>query len=235
MLSQLKQDLQKLADPERAKNLSWFFKTGKGEYGEGDIFIGITVPQQRTIAKKYAHLSDVDLKKLLQSKIHEHRLVALLILVEQYQKSKDEKTKKNIVDFYLANTTYITNWDLVDLSSHKIVGDYLLNKPAKDRKILYQLAKSKNLWEKRIAIISTFTFINNKQFTDSLKLAEILLNDKHDLIHKAVGWMLREIGKKNQKVEEKFLQKYYKVMPRTMLRYSIEKFAEKKRKYYLKK
>jgi len=228
-LFNLKQDLNKLADPKQAKILSSFFKTGKGEYGEGDVFLGIKVPEQRKIVKKYSNLSLKDTQALLNSKIHEHRLVALLILVDKYNKSDK---KQEIVDIYLKNTKKVNNWDLVDLSAHKILGEYLLDK---NRKILYKLAKSKDLWEKRIAIISTAAFINNNQFDDTLKISEILLNDNHDLIHKAVGWMLREVGKKNQAVEEKFLKKYHKTMPRTMLRYSIERFDEKKRKFYMKK
>ena len=224
----IKQDLKQLGTPERARASLWFFKTGKGEYGEGDVFLGVTVPEQRKVAKKYKDLSLNNLQILLNSKTHEHRLTALFILVGQYKRSKD---KKNIVDFYLKNTKNVNNWDLVDSSAHYILGDYLLNK---DKYILYKLAKSDNLWEKRISVISTFAFIRNNQFDDSLKISEILLHDKHDLIHKAVGWMLREIGKKDQEVEEEFLRKHYKEMPRTMLRYAIEKFEENKRKYYLK-
>ena len=225
------QELNKLKNPSKAKILAGFFKTGKGEYGEGDIFWGITVPEQRKVAKKFIDLNFSDIQRLLNSKIHEQRLVALLLLVEKYKKGND-KEKKEIVKLYLKNTKNINNWDLVDLSSHYILGDYLLNK---NRGTLYKLAKSKNLWEKRIAIISTFAFIRVEDFGDSLKIAEILLKDKHDLIHKAVGWMLREVGKKDPQVEEKFLIRYYKDMPRTMLRYAIEKFPEKKRQFYLKK
>ena len=172
-----------------------------------------------------------DLEKLLNSKIHEYRMSALLILIKQYEKG-NESEKNKIFNFYLRNTKNINNWDLVDISAPKIVGDYLLNKP---RDVLYKLASSNNLWERRIAIISTFAFIRNNEFDDTLKIAEILLNDKHDLIHKAVGWMLREIGKRDQKIEEEFLKKYYSKMPRVMLRYAIEKFEEKKRKFYLGK
>lgn len=233
MLKQLLSELKHASDPERAKNLEWFFKTGKGEYGEGDQFLGITVPKLREISKKYQSLNLNDLQKLLESKIHEHRLSALMILRFKYEnKSVDEKSKKEVVHFYLLNTKKINNWDLVDLSCHYILGNWLLTK---DREILYKLAKSDNLWEKRISIISTFAFIRNDQFTDTLRISEILINDKHDLIHKAVGWALREIGKKDKKVEISFLNKYYKTMPRTMLRYAIEKFSEKERKFYLKK
>ena len=228
MLNLITKDLEKAGDKERAKNLSRFFKTGKGEYGEGDIFIGIIVPKQREIAKKYSTLSLKDIQQLLSSKIHEYRLTALLILVLQFQKSND----KSIINFYLKNTKYINNWDLVDLSAHRLLGIYLINK---DKSILYKLARSKNIWERRIAVISTFAFINKDKFEDSLKISEILLNDKQDLIQKAVGWMLREIGKRDQKIEEKFLKKYYKQMPRTMLRYSIERFSQEKRNLYLQR
>ena len=230
-LQQLKSELGKLADKKQAKILAGFFKTGPGEYGEGDIFLGIKVPVQRKIARGYENLSLIDLQKLLNSKIHEYRLIALLILISQYKKF-DNQSKKKIVEFYLQNTKNINNWDLVDVSCPRILGDYLLNKP---RKILYQLAKSKNLWEKRIAIISTLAFIVEKQFDDTIKISEILLNDKHDLIHKAVGWMLREAGKRDEAVLIRFLNKHYRVMPRTTLRYAIERLSEKKRKYYLSK
>jgi len=231
MLDQIKKDLAKLEDPERAKNSQWFFKTGKGQYGEGDVFLGITVPQQRKVAKKYMHLSLSDLQELLSSKIHEHRFTALVILISKYQKA-EEPSKKEIFDFYLENSENINNWDLVDLSAPKIVGKYLLDK---ERSILYKLAKSDSLWERRISILSTFTFIDNNDFEDALNISEILLNDEHDLIHKAVGWALREIGKRDQNLEERFLVKHYLHMPRTMLRYAIEKFDEKKRKKYLNK
>ena len=227
MLNNLKQGLEKLANKEKAVILQRFFKTRKGEYGYGDLFLGITVPEQRRIAKRYSHLSLDDLQNLLSSKIHEYRLVALMILIEKYKK----EDKKEIINFYLRNTKNINNWDLVDLSSHKILGDYLLNK---DKNLLYNLAKSNDLWEKRISIISTACFIKNNKFEDTLRISEILLNDKHDLIHKAVGWMLREVGKRNLKIEEDFLKKYYKKMPRTMLRYAIEKFNKNKREFYLR-
>ena len=231
MLDQIKKELSKLKDPDRAKNLSWFFKTGKAQYGEGDVFLGIKVPEQRKIAKKYIHLSLDDLQELLNSKIHEHRFTALVILISKYQKAK-ESVKEEIFNFILENTQNINNWDLVDLSAPRIVGDYLLSK---ERSILYKLAKSKSLWERRISILSTFTFIDNNDFKDALTISELLLNDKHDLIHKAVGWALREIGKRDQNVEELFLAKHYLHMPRIMLRYAIEKFDEKKRKKYLSK
>ncbi len=229
-LSNLKRELGRCADSERAKNLSRFFKTGKGEYGEGDVFIGLTVPQQREIAKKYYYLNIKELQELMDSKVHEHRMIALFILINKY---KTTNHKKIITHFYLKNAkeNKINNWDLIDLSAPNILGTQLLEG---DRLILYELAKSDNLWERRISVLATFMFIKNNQFEDSLKIAEILINDQHDLIHKAVGWMLREIGKKNIGVEERFLKNYYKKMPRTMLRYAIEKFDERKRLKYLR-
>jgi len=230
-ITQLKQELKKLANPKQAKIHAWFFKTGKGQYGEGDIFLGTKVPVQRKIAKKYPNLTLKDIEQLLQSKIHEHRLCALFILIAKYKKANDN-LKKQIFKLYLKNAKQINNWDLVDLSAPNIVGDYLLDKP---REVLYKLASSKNLWERRISILATYTFIKNNDFIDTLKISKLLLGDDHDFIHKAVGWMLREVGKRNQPTEEKFLKKYYKQMPRTMLRYAIEKFDEKKRKSYLAK
>ena len=220
-----------MKNPLKAKLLSRFFKTGKGEYGEGDIFIGIIVPVQRQIAAEYRDLSMGELEKLLRSPIHEERLIALFILIHKYQKG-DDVQKKKYFNFYLKNTKHINNWDLVDLSAPKIVGEYLKDK---NRGILYKFARSKNLWERRIAALSTFQFIKRRYFTDSLKIAKILLHDNHDLIHKAVGWMLREIGKRERKTEEWFLLKHYKTMPRTMLRYVIERFDKKKRNFYLTK
>jgi len=228
-LDQIKKDLLQLSNPNKAKKLSGFFKTGTGQYGEGDVFLGIPVPEQRKIAKKYIDLHLNDLEQLLRSKIHEHRLTALVILVTKYQKA-DVSGKNDIFRFYLKNTENINNWDLVDLSAPKIVGDYLLNN---DRTILFKLAKSNNLWERRIAILSTFSFIRNNDFEDSLRISKLLFQDEHDLIHKAVGWMLREIGKRDQDLEEQFLNENCIQMPRTMLRYAIEKFDENKRKFYL--
>ena len=230
-IKELELRIQKSANDSKSKILQRFFKTGKGEYGEGDIFLGIIVPEQRKIAKEFCNLNNDELEKLLDSEIHEKRLIALLILINKFKKA-DEKIKKEIFDLYLkkANENRINNWDLVDLSSHQIVGGYLFDK---DRSILYNLANSSNLWEKRISVISTFAFIRDNQFDDSLKISKILLKDEHDLIHKAVGWMLREIGKRNQKILENFLKERYGEMPRTMLRYAIEKFDEEKRKEYL--
>jgi len=233
MLKSLEQVIEKVSNPEKAKLLQRFFKTGKDEYGEGDIFLGIIVPEQRKIAKEFQNLTLEELQQILNSKIHEKRLIALLILIEQYKKAtkeKNEQEKEKIFDFYLKNTRNINNWDLVDLSCHKIIGQYLSDKK---RDLLYKLAKSNNLWERRISIISTFAFIHYLQFEDTIKLAELLLQDKHDLIHKAVGWALREVGKKDKHILIDFLDKHYKIMPRTMLRYSIEKLNDKERKFYL--
>ena len=228
----LRSQIKKYSNKEKAQLYQRFFKTGKGEYGEGDVFLGLTVPQQREIVKEHkSRITIPQIQKLLNSKIHEERMIGLLILIEKYKKAS-EKDKEIFFNFYLANTRKINNWDLVDVTSPNIVGNFLSDK--KDRKILYNLAKSSNLWEKRISIISTASFIRKDQFQDTLKISEILLKDKHDLIHKAVGWMLREVGKRNQEVEEEFLKKHHKKMPRTMLRYAIEKFPESLRKKYLK-
>lgn len=229
-LAELKKKIRLLSDKEIAETSKWFFKTGKGEYGEGDQFIGLKVPTQRKIAREFKDLNSNDLAKLLKSPIHEERLISLFILVDRYHKA-DEKTKNEIFDFYIKNRKGINNWDLVDLSAPKILGKHLHKK---DKAILFKFAVSKNLWERRIAVLSTYEFIKNNNYKTSLRLCKILLNDKHDLIHKAVGWMLREIGKKDLEMEERFLRANYRKMPRTMLRYSIEKFPESKRKKYLK-
>ena len=231
MLKKIKRELLQLSDSDHARTLSRFFKTGKGQYAEGDLFLGIRVPEQRKVAKKYTILGLNDIQELLNSNFHEHRFTALVILINKYQKA-EESVKNEIFRFLLKNTASINNWDLVDLSAPRIIGDYLVDK---DRTILYDLTKSENLWERRISILATFKFIANNDFEDALKISEILLEDKHDLIHKAVGWALREIGKRDQKMEEQFLNKHAANMPRTMLRYAIEKFDEKKRKFYLTK
>lgn len=224
-------ELKALADPERAKNSAWFFKTGPGQYGEGDEFIGVTVPQQRQVAKKYPSLPLGEVEKLLQSKIHEERLTALIILVGQY-KAQDDQHKQYIYDFYLAHTQCVNNWDLVDSSASYIVGAHLHDK---DRTTLYDLAHSRYLWERRIAIIATAYFISQKESQDTFAIAKLLLTDTHDLIHKAVGWMLREVGKScGQDVLEGFLRTHYEAMPRMMLRYAIERFDEPLRQKYLK-
>ncbi|MFH1977887.1 MAG: DNA alkylation repair protein [Candidatus Aenigmatarchaeota archaeon] len=231
MFEQVKRDLEKLSNPDKAGLYQKFFKIGKGQYEEGDVFIGLSVPEQRSIAKKYIDISFDDVKKLIKSEIHEHRLTGFLILVQKFEKA-NKAEKREIVHFYLTHTKHVNNWDLVDLSASRILGTYLLDK---DRRVLYGLAKSDNLWERRISIVSTYAFIINHQFDDTIKISRLLLRDSHDLIHKAVGWMLREVGKKDLAKEEEFLKKHYKEMPRTMLRYAIEKFPERKRKHYMRK
>lgn len=228
----IKKELRAVASPTKAQILSRFFKTGKGEYGEGDKFLGIVVPQQRLIAKKYVDLPLTEVEKLLYSKYHEERLTALLILTYKYPKTSPEERSK-IYDFYIKHSKQINNWDLVDVTAPNIVGAWLFDK---DRKILFDFAKSDNLWQRRIAIISTFYFIRRGDCVDTLKLAKILLNDKHDLIHKAVGWMLREIGKNcGTKILTDFLDEHKSKMPRTMLRYAIEKLPPDWRAKYLQK
>lgn len=221
--------LQNIGDKEDANFLQGFFKTGPGQYGEGDIFLGIRVPAVRKLAKEYKNLPLDEVLSLLKSPYHEIRLFALISFVDAFDRG-DESTQKKIYDLYLANTRYINNWDLVDLSAPNIVGMFLLTK---SRKPLYQLAKSKSLWERRIAVLATFSFIKNNQFDDSLKIAEILLKDKEDLIHKATGWMLREIGKRDLETVKTFLRKHCRTMPRTMLRYAIERFSPDQRKRFL--
>jgi len=226
---EIQSKLRKLADKKKAKILQGFFKTGPGQYGEGDVFLGITVPVLRKAVKECGATPLPGVLQLLRSAIHEERLFALLLLVDAYASAHDP-LKKKIYELYLKNTRYINNWDLVDLSAPNIVGNYLMDK---SREPLYALARSRDLWKKRIAILSTFHFIRQNDFTDTMRISEILLNDDHDLIHKAAGWMLREVGKRSLKTEERFLKQYYKKMPRTMLRYAIERFPEAKRKQYL--
>lgn len=221
--------LQKLANKDKAKILQGFFKTGLGEYGEGDIFLGINVPVLRKLLKEHDSIPLNETMQLLKSPIHEERLLALLLLVRAFSKG-DEALQKKIYDLYLKHTRYINNWDLIDLTAPNIVGTYLLGKR---RKPLYALAKSHDLWKRRIAIMATFSFIKQSDFDDTLTISNTLLTDEHDLIHKAVGWMLREVGKRSLVTEERFLQQHYKKMPRTMLRYAIERFPEAKRKKYL--
>lgn len=228
-IEEIRRELSLHASAEKAGILQRFFKTGPGQYGEGDKFLGIQVPVLRKLAKKYQDISVEGAEGLLHSAIHEERLLALLILTLQYRRG-DEPEKQTIYSLYLKNTTFINNWDLVDVSSEHIVGAHLLNR---SRGILYNLATSKNLWERRISILATFHFIKRGDFVDTLKIARLLLADKEDLIHKATGWMLREVGKKDLEAEQSFLKRHYKRMPRTMLRYSIEKFPEELRKKYL--
>jgi 3-methyladenine DNA glycosylase AlkD len=220
--------LKTLGNKTAAEHAQRFFKTGPGEYGEGDIFLGIKVPVLRKLAKEHRDIALSEAVELLQSPFHEVRLTALLIMVLQYERGENRTT---IYRAYLANTHRINNWDLVDVTAAQIVGAHLFER---ERKPLYRLAKSKSLWERRIAIIATLYFIRRAQFADTLAIADILLNDKEDLMHKAVGWMLREVGKRDLEVEEQFLIPRYKQMPRTMLRYAIERFPEPKRLAYLK-
>ncbi len=223
--------LKEAGNKEKAVFLTRFFKTAKGQYAEGDVFIGIPVPLQRAIARMHPDLDENSLTLLLANGIHEYRLTALIILVDQFKRG-NAQTRDHIYQYYLSKTKRINNWDLVDLSAPKILGEYLLTKP-KERKVLYQLVKSKDLWERRIAIVATYTFIRHNEFTDTLKLAKLLLTDTHDLIHKAIGWMLREIGKRDRKVLHEFLGLYAYTMPRTALRYAIEHLTREERSAYL--
>lgn len=229
-LDQARRELNRFSNRRKATVLGRFFKTGPGGYGEGDTFIGVAVPDTRRVAREFCDLSQSDVKRLLTSLIHEERLLALFILNQQYVKGR-AVTKRWIYDLYLTHTQYINNWDLVDSSAPNIVGRHLFER---SRRPLYKLARSRNLWERRIAILATLFFIKNDDFDDTLAISEILLADDHDLIHKAVGWMLRETGKRDLRREETFLASNYRRMPRTMLRYAIEKFPEQKRQRYLK-
>ena len=229
-VEEIRKRLEKLADKEKAQVLQRFFKTGPGEYGEGDVFLGIKVPELRRLAKEYEGITLKESKQLLKSPIHEQRLLALLILIRSFSKG-DAGAKKRIYDLYLKNTQYINNWDLVDISAEHIVGAYLMER---SKTPLHGLAKSEVMWERRISIISTFHYIKRDQFSQTLKISKMLLSDEEDLIHKAVGWMLREVGKRHLPTEEKFLRAHYKMMPRTMLRYAVERFPEPKRQRYLK-
>lgn len=222
--------LRKFANKKKAQFVAGYFKSGKGGYGEGDVFIGVTVPQTRAVAKQFCHISLIDIATLLKSKVHEDRLLALEILEMQFEKS-DAQTQKKIFNLYIKNKKYINNWDLIDGSAPGVVGAYLQDK---DKKLIHKLAKSKRLWDRRIAMLATYKYIRENNFTLALEVAKTLVNDREDLMQKAVGWMLREIGNRDLEKEEAFLKKHYKKMPRTMLRYAIEKFPEPKRKAYLK-
>jgi 3-methyladenine DNA glycosylase AlkD len=228
-LKALRRDIRALGSPERAKHSLRFFRTGPGEYGEGDKFLGLTVPEMRAIAKQYRNLDHDEVLELLQSEWHEDRVVALLLLLDGYKRGDDAR-RRRIHGAYLANTHRINNWDLVDLSAGSIVGGHL---DAAEISLLVKLAKSKDLWERRIAIVATFHFIKLGELAPTLRISEMLLGDKHDLIHKAVGWMLREVGKKDRKILDAFLAKHYREMPRTTLRYAIERHPEPIRKRYL--
>ncbi|MFA6716459.1 MAG: DNA alkylation repair protein [Victivallales bacterium] len=227
---QVKHDLSRLAKPEEVEGKKRFFKTAPGSYGEKDVFIAVSNAGLRKTAKRHMELNFFELEKLLSSEIHEHRLTALFILTLRFEKG-DPKQQKSVHDFYLEHLDAVNNWDLVDLSAHYIIGAFLLDK--KDRSVIYRLAETNNLWKERIAIVSTFAFIRNMDFADTLKLAKKFISHQHDLIHKAAGWMLREVGKRNFEIENHFLKEHYRKMPRTMLRYAIEKFPEELRQKYL--
>ena len=228
----VRKELKSMAEPEKAAILQRFFKTGPSEYGEGDIFIGVMVPQSRQVAKKFNQLPLGEVRTLLYSRVHEERLVALLILAWRYRSASSSREKEEIVKFYLDHIKRVNNWDLVDLSAPNILGAHLVDRDGR-RRLLYRLAGSENVWERRIAIVATHHFIRNGDFSDTLKIAEMLLQDRHDLIHKAVGWMLREVGKRDAAAEKEFLEKHCSVMPRTMLRYAIERLSERKRRRYM--
>lgn len=228
----LKESLFSYANREKAEILSRFFKTGPGEYGEGDVFIGIPIPIIRSVVKQYKkEVQLADAEALLDEPVHECRMLGLLLMVALFEKA-DACGKKRIFDSYLSHTYAINNWDLVDLTAYRIVGTYLMDK---ERSLLYVLSESDNLWEQRISIVSTWIYIRNGEFDDTLRLADMLLSHKHDLIHKAVGWMLREVGKRDKKVLTDFLEPRFREMPRTMLRYAIEKFSPEERAYFMRK
>lgn len=227
----VEEELRVLANPAKANILAGFFRTGRGEYDEGDVFLGVSVPEQRKVADKYAAAKMKEISRLLHSGIHEYRLTALLILVKKYQNA-DEQEKRRIVSFYIRNMSQVNNWDLVDLTAPNILGDYIADK---DKKILYRLAKSRNLWARRVAIVATLAFIRRGELRDTFALCGRLLNYKHGLIHKACGWMLREAGKRDERALNDFLTKHRAAMPRTMLRYAIERMSLRKRKIYMKK
>jgi 3-methyladenine DNA glycosylase AlkD len=229
----IRKELKSMADPDKAAILQRFFKSGPGQYGEGDVFIGVIVPLSRQVAKKFSQLPLVEVRTLLYSRVHEERLVALMILAWRYSSaSSGREEKEEIVKFYLDNIKQVNNWDLVDLSAPNILGAHLVG--SRDRRLLYMLAGSENVWERRIAIVATHQFIRNGDFSDTLKIAGMLLQDRHDLIHKAAGWMLREVGKRDAAAEEAFLEKHFSVMPRMMLRYAIERLPESTRRRYKK-
>jgi 3-methyladenine DNA glycosylase AlkD len=229
--AEIQVELEKYIDEQKREFLPYFFKTGKGQYGEGDRFLGIIVPNVRLVAKKFKSVSFDEIASLLDSEYHECRMCALLILVERFKKSNDEEQDR-IYHFYLSKTMRINNWDLVDLSAPYIVGEYLKKRSRED---LYKLASGSVLWEQRIAVVATATLIRNNDFIDIIKLSELLLHHSHDLMHKAIGWMLREMGKRDKDLLIQFLEKHHKEMPRTMLRYSIEKLTDEERKYFMKR
>ena len=227
LVESIRKDLRRASDPRKALILQRFFKTGPGQYGEGDVFLGVMVPESRKIARSYADSADLPtIKHLLGSALHEERLVALLVLVIKYKIQGAPMAK-----FYLRNLDRVNNWDLVDLTAPSILGPHLAGA---DRSLLYKLARSKNVWKRRVAIVTTLYFIRNRDLDDTFRIAKILVHDDHDLIQKAVGWMLREAGKRDVVAEEEFLRSHYHDMPRTMLRYAIERFPERKRKFFMR-
>ncbi|QDP01221.1 DNA alkylation repair protein [Thalassotalea sp. PS06] len=227
---QIESGVLAMGDPDIAQHSQRFFKTGEGEYGEGDIFVGIRVPNLRKLVPQYKGIELDELGKLQQSQYHELRLLALFILVKKYQLAKTENDQKRLVDYYLNHLAWVNNWDLVDSSAHHILGNYLLER---DKSMLYEFAESKDLWTRRVAMITTYRFIKHNQFEPTLKLATMLINDKEDLMHKACGWMLREIFRQDRQVLDTYLKAHYQQMPRTMLRYAIEKHEPEVRKMYL--
>jgi 3-methyladenine DNA glycosylase AlkD len=234
-MNQISKELRNLADAKQALNLARFFKTGKGQYGEGDLFLGIKVPVTRSLVAKYYKSTDLlTVKELLHSKYHEERLCALLLLVKKYEKSHNEDEQRTYFDLYLQNTNFINNWDLVDLSAPNIVGNYLFN-IEKDENLLFKLAKSDLIWDRRIAVLASFYYIRQKSFDLTIKLSDMLLTDKHDLMHKAIGWMLREVGKRDKAVLLKYLHEHYRQLPRTTLRYAIEHFDLDEKKFFMQK
>lgn len=231
MTNQWKNELAAVADEKKIKILSSFFKTGKGEYGEGDVFIGIKVPDNRAVAKKFFDAPYDVIELMLRSEIHEHRLSALLALAERYRKTKDDESRREILDFYLSHTDRINNWDLVDLSAPQIVGEHQLRHP--DPELLDRLSMSGHIWTQRIAIVATYTLIKHRQLDDTYRLAERYLSHPHPLIHKATGWMLRETGKRDEERLRRFLDRYATTMPRTALRYAIERLSPELRAHYM--
>ncbi len=230
--SEIKKALNKLKNPEKAEQKAVFFQTGKGGYGEGDKFLGITVPEQRKLAATFKYQVEIDdIKQLFKSEFHEHRFTGVLLLVSLYERNKSETKRQAIVDFYLSQTDALNNWDLVDASAYKILGHFLHEK---DKSILYKLAKSDKIWEQRISMVSCMFDIKKGHYETPLSIAELLLHHQHDLIQKAVGWMLKEISKNDIHVTDEFLTAHYKNMPRTCLRYAIEKFPEDRRQAFLK-
>ncbi len=228
--AKVKAALKEFVDPEKAAFYPRFFKTGKGQYGEGDWFIGVTVPNQRKVVRQFRDLPAKEIEKLLRDRIHEHRLTGLLILVAQFERAKDEESQRRVVEVYMRNLDHVNNWDLVDSTAHKILGAWLAER---DRDVLDELAASGHLWRERISVVACLHFIKQHDFDDILRLAEQFLDHSHDLIHKAVGWMLREAGNRNEQILEGFLSKHYSKMPRTMLRYAIERLKPARRKAYL--